>query len=53
MVSLHLGLPFLRPADCLQVVSGANAGAKTDAAGDEQARCGTAGRRVVFRLGTG
>ena len=37
----------------LQVASGANAGAKTDAAGDDQAEYDAAGGRVVFRLGAG
>lgn len=37
----------------LQVVSGANAGAKSDAAGDDQAEYDPATNRVVFRLGTG
>jgi uncharacterized repeat protein (TIGR01451 family) len=37
----------------LQVVSGANAGAKTDAAGDDQAEFVTASNQVVFRLGAG
>jgi uncharacterized repeat protein (TIGR01451 family) len=35
----------------LEIVSGANAGAKTDAAGDDQAEVN--GGNVVFRLGTG
>ncbi|MFC6800962.1 hypothetical protein ACFQDE_03740 [Deinococcus caeni] len=34
-------------------VTGANAGAKTDLAGDDQAEFDAAGNRVVFRLGTG
>ena len=37
----------------LQVVAGANAGAKSDAAGDDQAEFNAAGNLVVFRLGTG
>jgi uncharacterized repeat protein (TIGR01451 family) len=37
----------------LQVVSGANAGAKTDAAGDDQAEFDAAGNQVVYRLGAG
>ena len=37
----------------LVVVSGANAGAKTDAAGDDQAQFNAGGDSVVFRLGTG
>ncbi len=37
----------------LVVNSGANAGAKTDAAGDDQAEFLTGPNRVVFRLGTG
>jgi hypothetical protein len=37
----------------LQIVSGANAGAKTDAAGDDQAEFNSTGNAVVFRLGTG
>jgi uncharacterized repeat protein (TIGR01451 family) len=37
----------------LQIVSGANAGAKTDAAGDDQAEFNAAGNQVVFRLGAG
>ncbi|MFT2719568.1 hypothetical protein ACMT4L_06135 [Deinococcus sp. A31D244] len=34
-------------------VTGANAGPKTDLAGDDQAEFDTAGKRVVFRVGTG
>ncbi|WP_291429656.1 DUF11 domain-containing protein [Deinococcus sp.] len=34
-------------------VIGANAGPKTDLAGDDQAEFDTAGKRVVFRVGTG
>lgn len=34
-------------------VTGANAGAKTDLAGDDQAEFDAAGNRVVFRVGTG
>jgi large repetitive protein len=37
----------------LQIVSGANAGSKTDAFGDDQAEFNAAGNDVVFRLGTG
>ncbi len=37
----------------LRIVSGANAGAKTDAPGDDQAEFVSAGNDVVFRLGTG
>ena len=37
----------------LVVLSGANAGAKTDAAGDDQAEYDATARRVVFRAGTG
>lgn len=37
----------------LVVVSGANSGAKTDAAGDDQAEFDAGNNRVVFRLGTG
>ena len=37
----------------LVVVSGANAGAKTDAAGDDQAEFNAGSNNVVFRLGTG
>jgi len=37
----------------LRVVSGANAGTKTDAAGDDQAEKVAAPNQVVFRLGTG
>ncbi len=37
----------------IQVVSGPNAGAKTDAAGDDQAEYDAANRTVVVRLGTG
>ena len=40
-------------AGSLSVVSGANAGAKTDASGDDQAELDTLNNRVVFRLGTG
>ncbi|MDB5044052.1 MAG: conserved repeat domain protein [Deinococcus sp.] len=35
------------------LLTGANAGAKTNAAGDDQAEYDSAGNRVVFRLGTG
>ena len=37
----------------LQIVAGPNAGAKTDAANDDQANFDSANNRVVFRLGTG
>ncbi len=37
----------------LVVVSGANAGAKTDAAGDDQAEFNAGSNSVVFQLGTG
>lgn len=37
----------------LVIVSGANAGAKSDAAGDDQAEFDRANNRVVFRLGSG
>lgn len=37
----------------LSVVSGANAGTKTDAAGDDQAEYIAAGNQIVFRLGAG
>jgi uncharacterized repeat protein (TIGR01451 family) len=37
----------------LVVTSGPNAGAKSDAAGDDQAEFDTANNRVVFRLGSG
>ncbi len=37
----------------LNITSGANAGAKTDAAGDDQAEFDIANNRVVFRVGTG
>ena len=37
----------------LVVASGANAGAKTDAAGDDQAQFNAGSNNVVFRLGTG
>ncbi|HEY5971738.1 MAG TPA: hypothetical protein VIT22_07145, partial [Pseudoxanthomonas sp.] len=37
----------------LSIVAGANAGNKTDAAGDDQANFATGPARVVFRLGTG
>jgi len=37
----------------LQIVSGANAGAKTDVAGDDQAELDVANGRIVFRLGAG
>ena len=37
----------------LQVTAGANAGAKTDAAADDQANFDAAGNRVLFRLGSG
>ncbi|MBI5506042.1 MAG: DUF11 domain-containing protein [Deltaproteobacteria bacterium] len=40
-------------AGSLVVTSGANAGAKTDASGDDQAERDVATGRVVFRLGTG
>jgi uncharacterized repeat protein (TIGR01451 family) len=37
----------------LQILSGANAGTKTDAVADDQAEFVTASNQVVFRLGTG
>jgi len=37
----------------LQIVSGANAGAKTDATGDDQGEYDAAARRVTVRLGAG
>ena len=37
----------------LQIVSGANAGPKTDAPGDDQAEHSSANNNVVFQLGTG
>src|SRR5207342_2668375 len=37
----------------LRVVSGANTGNKTDAAGDDQARFDSANNQVIFNLGTG
>ncbi|MFO0553747.1 MAG: MopE-related protein [Polyangiaceae bacterium] len=37
----------------LSIVSGANAGAKTDVTGDDQGNYDAAGRTVVFRLGLG
>jgi len=37
----------------LQILSGANAGAKTDAAADDQAEFDSANSRMVYRLGTG
>ncbi|HEV2765059.1 MAG TPA: isopeptide-forming domain-containing fimbrial protein, partial [Pyrinomonadaceae bacterium] len=37
----------------LEVTTGANAGAKSDAAGDDQAEYDAGQNRVVFRLGTG
>ena len=37
----------------LQIISGANAGAKSDAAGDDQAEFDAANDRVIMRLGTG
>lgn len=37
----------------MQVVTGPNAGAKTDSAGDDQAEFDGINNRVVFRLGTG
>lgn len=37
----------------LQVLTGANAGGKTDASGDDQAEFDSANNRVVFRLGSG
>jgi uncharacterized repeat protein (TIGR01451 family) len=40
-------------AGSLQIVSGANAGGKTDAAGDDQGEYDAANRRVIVRLGTG
>jgi uncharacterized repeat protein (TIGR01451 family) len=40
-------------AGTLQIVSGANAGAKTDVAGDDQAEFSSANNDVVFRLGSG
>lgn len=40
-------------AGSLEVTVGPNAGAKTDASGDDQAEFDAAGSRVVFRLGPG
>lgn len=40
-------------AGSLSIATGANAGAKTDAAGDDQAEYVAASRSVVMRLGTG
>jgi uncharacterized repeat protein (TIGR01451 family) len=40
-------------AGSLSVASGANAGAKSDAAGDDQMEYDAANRRIVARLGTG
>ena len=40
-------------AGTLRIVSGANAGAKTDAPGDDQAEFVPASNQVVFQLGTG
>ena len=40
-------------ANSLQITSGANAGAKTDAAADDQAEYDGVAKQVVFRLGTG
>jgi uncharacterized repeat protein (TIGR01451 family) len=40
-------------AGSLRIVSGANAGTKTDAAGDDQARFDGANNQVVFDLGAG
>ncbi len=40
-------------AGTLQIVAGANAGAKTDAFGDDQAEFSSANNDVVFRLGSG
>lgn len=40
-------------AGSLQIVAGANAGAKTDGPGDDQAEFDGVGNRVVFRLGSG
>jgi len=37
----------------IQITAGANAGMKTDAAGDDQAEYDAANRRIVVRLGTG
>jgi uncharacterized repeat protein (TIGR01451 family) len=37
----------------LRIAAGANSGAKTDVAGDDQAEYVSAGNRVVFRVGTG
>ncbi|MBJ6760629.1 DUF11 domain-containing protein [Myxococcaceae bacterium JPH2] len=39
--------------DSLQVVAGANAGVKTDIAGDDSAEYDAAQHRIVFRLGSG
>ena len=40
-------------AGSLEITTGPNAGAKTDAPGDDQAEFDAAGNRVVFRLGPG
>lgn len=40
-------------AGSLEITTGPNAGAKTDALGDDQAEFDAAGNRVVFRLGPG
>jgi uncharacterized repeat protein (TIGR01451 family) len=48
---LPAGVTFV-PAS-LRIVSGANAGAKTDAAGDDQGEYDAAARKVVVRLGAG
>ena len=37
----------------MSIVSGANAGAKTDAVGNDQGEFNAAGNVVTFRLGTG
>jgi large repetitive protein len=55
----QFALTDLIPADTtyvpgsLQIVSGANLGAKTDAAGDDQAEYSSSAGDVTFRLGTG
>src|SRR5205814_2410807 len=49
--ALPVGVTYV--AGSIQITAGANAGAKTDAAGDDQAEYDAANRRIVVRLGTG
>jgi uncharacterized repeat protein (TIGR01451 family) len=48
---LPVGITYIPGS--LEVVSGPNAGPKTDAAGDDQAEYDAGTRRIVFRIGSG